>query len=236
MRIFTTLCALVLISAATVAQVNEKEKQALLDLYVTTDGNNWNTTWDVNTPVKEWHGVTVEDSHVTALNLMFNNLKGQLPNSIGSLTSLETLELSFNQIEGTLPTTIGEIESLKSFAINSNLVKGTIPASFGKLIHLEQLHLSSNHLLGALPTALGNLENLEVLNVFDNNLSGTIPFGLSESKTLTKLIIAENEIILSDALSDVLLFEVDNENTRFITPSTFTNKTVLAIETSDDEN
>ncbi len=234
MKVFTAICTLILISTTTFAQVSEEEKQALLDLYVSTDGNNWNNTWDVNTPVKEWHGVTVEDNQVTGINLMFNNLKGQLPSSIGVLSHLKNMELSFNQIDGSLPVSLGKLENLKSFAINSNRIKGSIPSSIGNLDQLEQLHLSSNLLSGALPATLGDLTNLAVLNVFDNSLTGTIPFGLSESENLTKLIVAENDIIIADALSDVLLFEVDNENTRFITPTSFTNKTVLAIETSDD--
>ena len=235
MKIFTTIFTLILISASTFAQVSEEEKQALLDLYVSTDGNNWNNTWDVNTPVKDWHGVTVEDNKVIALNLMFNNLKGQLPSSIGVLTNVQNIEFSFNQINGALPSSLGLLVNLKSFAINSNQIKGTIPSSIGNLDQLEELHLSSNHLLGAIPAVLGDLGNLKILNVFDNNLSGTIPFALSESKNLKKLIIAENEIILTDALAHVVLFEVDNENTRFITPTSFTNKTVIAIETSDDD-
>ena len=129
MKIFTTIFAFILLSASVIAQVSEVEKQALLDLYVSTDGNSWNNTWDVNTPVKEWYGVTVEDNKITQINLMFNNLKGELPSSLSVLSQLENLELSFNQIEGTIPASFGDLESLKSFAINSNRISGSIPSS-----------------------------------------------------------------------------------------------------------
>lgn len=236
MKIFTTLCILILVSVTTFAQVSENEKQALIDLYTATDGNNWNTTWNFNTPVKEWHGVTVKDNQVTQINLMFNNLKGELPASLGQLANLESIEFSFNQINGVLPGSLGTLESLKTLAINSNQLKGAIPSSLGNLVQLEQLHLSSNLLTGVIPATLGNLEHLEILNVFDNNLTGTIPLTILESDNLKKLVLAENEIIVTDALADVILFKIDNQNTRFITPNSFKDKTVIAIETNDDNN
>lgn len=236
MRKLATLFILIFVSTSVFAQVSEAEKQALLDLYVQTDGDNWNTTWDVNTPVKSWHGVVVDNNHVVSLNLMFNNLKGKLPSSIGQLENLETLELSFNQLTGTIPVSIGEIKSLKNLAINSNQLQGSIPSSLGNLVNLFQLHLSSNELIGTIPVALGELKYLEVLNVFDNGLTGTLPFGLSESKSLKSLVVAENDLIITDTFADIRLFKVDNNKTRFITPNAFKNKTVLAIETSDDNN
>jgi hypothetical protein len=47
-------------------------------------------------------------------------------------------------------------------------------------------------------------------------------------------VIAENDIMAADTFAQVNLFEVDNDNTLFKTPKTFKEKTVLAIETSDD--
>ena len=236
MKKLTTLFTLFFISTSIFAQVSEGEKQSLLDLYISTNGDNWNTTWDANTPVAEWHGVTVSDNQVVAINLMFNNLKGYIPTSIGQLENLESLELSFNQITGTLPSAIGGMTQLKTFAINGNQLEGSIPNSLGNLSNLEQLHLSSNNFSGAIPSSLGNLTNLETLNVFDNSLTGTVPFGLSQSSHLKKLVIAENDIIAADTFAQVNLFEVDNDNTLFKTPETFKEKTVIAIETSDDSN
>lgn len=236
MKIITTFFALILLATSAIAQVSPTEKQALLDLHTATDGANWNNTWNIETPVKDWHGVTVTNNQVTALNLMFNNLKGEIPASINDLKHIKSIELSFNQINGVLPATLGELKDLKTLAINSNQIQGSIPTGIGELDNLKQLHLSSNQLSGSIPSTLGELSNLEVLNVFDNNLTGTIPYALSKSNRLEKLIIAENDIIVNENLADIVLFEVDNENTMFKTPSSFINKTVIAIETSDDDN
>ncbi|MFT5004376.1 MAG: hypothetical protein ACI836_001279 [Saprospiraceae bacterium] len=234
MKKLITLFTMLFMSACLFAQVSEGEKHALLDFYISTNGDTWNTTWDANTPVAEWHGVTVKNNQVVAVNLMFNNLKGHLPTSIGQLENLQSLELSFNQITGTLPVSIGGMTQLKTLAINGNQLEGTIPESLGNLSNLEQLHLSSNNFSGSIPSSLGGLANLETLNVFDNSLTGTIPLGLSQFSHLKKLVIAENDIIAADTFAQVNLFEVDNDNTLFKTPKTFKEKTVLAIETSDD--
>ncbi|GEQ86575.1 hypothetical protein ULMS_20830 [Patiriisocius marinistellae] len=237
MRLLTFITALSITATATFAQVSQEEKDALTDLYITTNGENWVHTWDLNEPVKTWHGITVKDNNVVEINLLFNNLNGEIPTSVGNLEHLEKLELSFNKLSGEIPTTVGNLEDLKVFAVNGNQLEGVIPSSFGQLSNLEQLHLSSNSLEGTIPVAIGNLENLEVLNLFDNNLGGTIPYALVGSESLKKLVIAENEITNTEAFAEVLLFEKDVDNPAFKNPGTFAPaKTVIATETSDDEN
>jgi len=113
MRIYILLFTLVFAASGTFAQVSSLEKQALLDLYTATDGEQWNKSWDVNTPVANWYGVTVTKNKVTEINLMFNNLKGEIPNSIGNLKNINKLELSFNQLDGTLPESLGKLKELE---------------------------------------------------------------------------------------------------------------------------
>jgi Leucine-rich repeat (LRR) protein len=215
------------------AQVSPKEKQALLDIYLETQGDQWFKPWDVNTPVSEWQGITVEHDRVTGISLMFNNITGQLPASIGDLVHLKTLELSFNKIEGTLPETLGALTHLNVLAFNGNAFTGTIPSSLGNLTNLKQLHLSSNKLSGNVPKEINNLTALEVFNVFDNNLSGTLPVQLANNHNLKELMIAENNFTNTDIFSIVLLSNsaaLDLEK-KMLVPSA---KTVIAIESSDD--
>ncbi len=74
---------------------------------------------------------------------------------------------------------------------------------------------------------------LEILNVFDNNLSGTIPLGLTHSKSLKRLVIAENDLIETEAYSSLLLFKNDK---KFIPSNSLAPavKTIVASEASDD--
>ncbi|RDK87042.1 leucine-rich repeat domain-containing protein [Marinirhabdus gelatinilytica] len=217
------------------ANVSEAEKEALLDLYVATQGDQWIQSWDLNTPVTNWQGITVENDRVTGISLLFNNLNGELPASIGNLTHLRTLELSFNKIEGNLPTTIGNLKNLQTLALNGNALVGEIPSSVGNLTNLKQLHLSSNQLSGNVPSEINNLTALEVFNVFDNQLVGALPVQLANNSNLKELMIAENKFTNTEIFSMVLM---SNSGTLDLQKSSIvpSAKTVIAIETSEDDN
>ena len=73
-----------ILSLPILADVAPNQMQALLDLYQSTNGDSWNTKWDVNTDVSNWHGVTIENGNVVALQLSFNNVAGKLPKSISN--------------------------------------------------------------------------------------------------------------------------------------------------------
>lgn len=174
------------------SQISSTEKQALIDFYNSTKGNEWFTPWDFDQPESNWFGVTIKDNKVVAIDLGFNNLQGEIPASIENLENLESLKLYFNQIGGTLPNEIGNLKNLKVLDLNSNNIAGTIPVSFENLINLESLLLSSNNLSGTLPSEIGNLRSLKNLVLFDNHFYGDFPVAISELENLTELIIANN--------------------------------------------
>jgi Leucine-rich repeat (LRR) protein len=224
-----------LVCATVVAQVSEKETLALQDLYNATDGNNWNQQWDLSQEVSNWPGVTVKEGHVTEIRMLFNNLQGTLPASLADLSNLKVLELSFNKLTGDIPNAIGNIKTLEVLALNGNKLNGSIPNSIGSLLNLKQLHLSSNELSGNLPSSLNLLKNLEVFNVFDNNLSGPLPIKLASSRNLKEFMVAENNFKDTSEISTILLSNsgghFDLKEHAFIP----TGKTIIAIETSDDD-
>lgn len=97
------LIVFLLLSGMTVlAQVTPEEKQALIDIYNSTNGKQWknNKGWDVTNPKSVvtswdaakktgWYGVTVKDGHVTDIVLSDNNLVGELkadPDAFQALT------------------------------------------------------------------------------------------------------------------------------------------------------
>lgn len=230
-----TLCSY-LFAVAIFAQVSANDKQVLLDLYVATQGENWISTWDTNEPVEHWKGVTVEKDQIVGISLLFNNMEGELPASLGTLTELRILELSFNRISGTLPESLGNLENLEVLAFNGNNLSGSIPASFAQLNQLKQLHLSSNKLSGDIPSSIGDLAHIEIFNVFDNELEGEIPTGLAHHRHLRELMVAENNLTATADFSTLLLFNSGARmdlNRPILSPGA---KTVIAIETSDDKN
>lgn len=216
------------------ANIPAEEQNALKELFYSTNGKQWNNSWDFNTTPEHWYGVTVQNNRVVGLNLMFNNLTGVLPPSLGNLTALKKLELSFNNISGTLPLQLGNLKNLEILALNGNNITGNIPTQLGQLTQLKQLHLSSNRLSGNIPTTLENLTRIEVFNVFQNNLSGKIPEKIIANKLLQELVIAENNFEESSQISTTLLLNA-SKLTFNETPLNISTETI-AIETEDDGN
>lgn len=205
MKKTTLTCLCLLVAGISLAQISPQEKQALLDFYNATDGTNWKNTWNLEAPVSEWYGVTITNNEVTEISMLFNNVKGTLPSSLGQLQSLRKLELSFNPITGNLPESIGNLANLEFLACNGTDLEGSIPASIGKLSQLKELHLSSNRLSGTIPENLGNLAAIEVFNVFDNNLNGALPKSLAKCRNLRQLMVAENHFTNPEDFSIVVL-------------------------------
>lgn len=229
-------CIYLFFVSAVLAQVSKEEKQALIDLYNTTNGADWNTKWDLESPISSWHGLTVESGKVTAINLMFNNLQGPLPASLGNLKNLKTLELSFNPISGNLPATLGNLKNLEVLAINGADLSGFIPEGLGTLLNLRELHLSSNQLTGTVPESLGGLPEIEVFNVFDNNLYGTLPRGLATARHLRELMVAENNFNNPDDFSVILLSNSGATLKLNDSPQMPQSQHVIAVEREEGED
>ena len=74
----------------------QTDREALVALYNTTDGENWNTSynWLSDAPLGEWEGVTTNrDGRVTNLDLGGYFLNGEIPAELGSLSKLQGLRL-----------------------------------------------------------------------------------------------------------------------------------------------
>lgn len=87
------------------------EKQALTDLYQSTNGSQWlnNTNWLSNLPVSEWYGInnsSIKD-FVYTVELSYNNLNGTIPESLAALMNRAAwLDISQNAIHGTIPDAV----------------------------------------------------------------------------------------------------------------------------------
>ncbi len=125
----------------------------LVDLYDSTDGANWTTTWDLSQPMDTWNGITLGDAGcVTQINLNYKNLNGTIPTSLGNLENLSYLDFSTNF-----------------------LLTGSIPPELGQLVNLTGLNFRSCDLSGSIPKELGNLVNVTFVDFSSNDLSGCFP-------------------------------------------------------------
>lgn len=70
----------------------------LVALYNSANGANWQPGWNLRTPVRSWHGVSVRKGRVTSLNLNNKGLAG-LINPVLQLPRLSVLNVANNRLE-----------------------------------------------------------------------------------------------------------------------------------------
>ena len=194
----TLLAALVLATVTDTrakAQVNEQDSLALVALYNATDGANWtdNTNW-LTAPVSQWKGVSVIGNRVTVLDLLGNQLTGEIPPELGNLANLTSLRLRTNLLTGEIPAELGNLASLTNLDLAKNQLTSEIPAELGNLASLTNLVLRHNQLTGEIPPEIGNLANLEILFLFFNQLTGEIPPEIGKLTNLTVLRLLGNQL------------------------------------------
>ncbi|XP_016435749.2 uncharacterized protein LOC107761968 [Nicotiana tabacum] len=124
------------------------------------------------------------------------NLTGQIPTSIGNLSSpLGILDLSFNALTGSIPPEIGRLSQLKQLSLSSNFLQGQIPKEIGSCSELQQLELFDNQLSGKIPEEIGQLTTLEVFRAGGNEgIRGEIPVQISNCKELVILGLADTGV------------------------------------------
>ena len=207
---------------ADTAPSDSPDRLPLVALYETTKGEEWlnNANWLNDAPVGTWHGVITEPggrvgrldlsanqltgqlppelgslSNLTNLFLARNSLVGEIPPELGSLSELRWLSLGGNQLTGEIPPELGNLAKLWVLGLWENRLSGEIPAELGRLSSLLQLQLGSNQLTGQIPSELGNLTDLTQLQLQRNQLSGTVPAELGILSSLEWLDLGNNQLV-----------------------------------------
>ncbi|KAJ0695288.1 putative protein kinase RLK-Pelle-LRR-V family [Helianthus annuus] len=145
-----------------------------------------------------WQGVVCDATmtNIIQITVIGANLGGELGDTLGSFSSLQSIDLSNNAIGGSIPTsfpvtitnifladnnftgslpdTLSSLTQLSALSLNDNNLSGEIPDSFEGLTALVNLDLSSNSLSGELPSSLGSLSSLTTFHLQNNQLSGTL--------------------------------------------------------------
>jgi len=228
-KIIISLFLIFGVNSKSVFAVSVEDSLALVDLYDSTDGDNWtnHTNWKTDS-VSTWYGVTVDTGRVISLSLNINNLSGTIPSSIGNLSSLRTLNFSINQITGSIPPEIGNLSNLECLFLASNQITGSIPPEIGNLSNLEHLYLTDNQITGSIPPEIGNLDSLERLLLNINQLTGSIPPEIGDLSNLEHLFLSINQIKGSVPteivnLSNLLVLYLENNQLTGTIPSEIGN-------------
>lgn len=127
-------------------EIKEKERQALIDLYNSCNGENWihNENWLSSKPVNQWFGVFTEDGYVSQLCLAENNLCGELPGSIGDFMFLEVLILSENKLTGHIPPSVRKWRFVDMVLLDHNDLCGRVPVSVQNWEYLSVFFIGRN--------------------------------------------------------------------------------------------
>ncbi|MCP4901114.1 MAG: hypothetical protein GY906_29440, partial [bacterium] len=192
--------------STTTPSISSPERDALIALYNSTDGANWddNTNWrnavdtDFNDPGTEctWHGVHCDAGFTTViyLRLYSNQLSGSIPPELGNLSNLSFVWLEYNQLSGSIPKELGRLSNLVFLRLERNNLSGSIPSEFGDLTSLQYMRLTFNQLSGSIPPELGNLASLQYMYLSSNQLSGSIPAELGSLTSLEDLGLVANQL------------------------------------------
>jgi len=126
------------------------EREALINLYESTDGDHWtnNSGWKAPPlhtdgfamPGTEsiWTGITYDANNKTVISIALsnNNLVGTIPSKLTNLLNLNSLFLDRNKLIGNIPPELSDLTVIKTLHLYSNALTGNIPPT---LINLTQL-------------------------------------------------------------------------------------------------
>ncbi|XP_070023963.1 probable LRR receptor-like serine/threonine-protein kinase At3g47570 isoform X2 [Nicotiana sylvestris] len=137
--------------------------------------------------------------HLRQLWIGYNPLDGNLPASVGNLSSsLDYVYAAYSEIRGSMPREIGYLSGLSFLFLQGNYLSGFIPSSIGNLENLQALNLYGNKMIsGPIPEELCNLKNLGFLSLGNNEICCSIPACLGNIKSLRYVYLDSNKLIFS---------------------------------------
>ncbi len=169
--------------------------EILMEFYKAMNGPNWAdySVWGTDAPLNEWPHIEYKQGvGVTGITFMYNNdIKGEIPSSIGELTSLTKFIIwDAPDVTGPLPESFKNLVNLEVFEIIGTSMT-SIPDIFGGMQHLESVQVNANDKLDCpLPTSIGDSPALKLFHLVSNRFTGEIP--ASWARMGTELAIGDN--------------------------------------------
>ncbi|XP_047342840.1 receptor-like protein 56 [Impatiens glandulifera] len=121
-------------------------------------------------------------SEIKELDISNNELKGHIQDNIGQLLPLTiNMDISFNAFDGDIPRSLGNMSSLGRLTMSNNNLVGEVPIEIMSIHSLQVLDLSSNHLSGFSNFNWSIGTNLIFIDISHNKMSGHIPISTDNS-------------------------------------------------------
>ncbi|POO00643.1 LRR domain containing protein [Trema orientale] len=138
-------------------------------------------------------------SYIVGTSYLSNNKFSSLNSScdVQDDTLLSFLDISYNQLAGELPDSWSHFKRLEILILNNNKLSGKFPSSIGSLPRIQVLNLGNNNLTGELPSSLKKCTELTVLYVGENRLQGPVPSWMGAMKK--KVSLKRNRYTLVDS-------------------------------------
>jgi hypothetical protein len=204
-----------LFNIADASCLNLVEFNALHDLYLSTNGENWiwsdnehidGIRWDFSEPEANnpcrvhWYGLSClfgcqQDGtgcFIFAIYLGNSNLTGTLPASLSNFTKLLFLDFGGNHLHGDLPVINSTVTLVN---ISHNAFAGPLKnfMSTAALPAVNLFYASNNFFTGPFPSFLLTLTVVEYLSLSGNAFTGTIPDKISQLSNLSYLSLGTNQ-------------------------------------------
>ncbi|PRQ56406.1 putative protein kinase RLK-Pelle-LRR-XII-1 family [Rosa chinensis] len=193
---------------------NEMDRLALLAIkaQIQHDPNRVTSSWNETLHFCLWHGVTCSRRHRRS-----TILTGEIPPSLGNLSSLERFDATQNNFEGSIPSSLCQLKKLTVFYFGINRLSSIIPSCIYNLSSIVEFKVSQNQFQGSLPSNLSNaFPNLQFFSVAENQFIGAIPWSISNATNLVWFQCSSNKLTGQvpnlQNLHNLMIFSVYDNN------------------------
>ena len=182
------------------------QRYVMVLFYISAGGNEWtkcsanrsspcdsNARW-LHGQECTWYGVACIDGVLDQITMDGNNVVGELPHEISSLSMLRSISLENGGLSGTLPATLGEMKELVKIDLDYNNLTGSIPGELAHASNLLVLDLNNNAFTGPI-NVLGQMYNVRFVQLQNNMFSGTVPDTISNLIDLEALELHDNRFV-----------------------------------------
>ncbi|TMW85190.1 hypothetical protein EJD97_023606, partial [Solanum chilense] len=128
------------------------------------------------------------------LDISDTGISGELPDSIGTWSSLNILNLRGCQFSGTIPDSISNLTLITELVLSNNHFTGHILDSIGNLTLIMELDLSYNNFTDHIPDIFSNLQKLRTLHLSYNSFIGLFPASILSLTRLQYLYMSSNSL------------------------------------------